>query len=47
MKEKVLFLLGMTGSGKSDVAVELAKVFHGEIISASPFFPTNATFSPR
>ena len=34
MKEKVLFLFGMTGSGKSDVAVELAKVFDGEIISA-------------
>jgi len=33
-KPKVLVLLGPTATGKSDVAVELAKKFNGEIISA-------------
>lgn len=33
-KQKVLFILGATGSGKSDLAVKLAKLFNGEIISA-------------
>ena len=33
-KQKVLFILGATGSGKSDLAVKLAKLFDGEIISA-------------
>ena len=33
-KPKVLFIVGATGAGKSDLAIELAKVFNGEIISA-------------
>ena len=33
-KEKVIFLLGATGSGKTSFAVKLAKFFDGEIISA-------------
>lgn len=33
-KPKVLFILGPTGSGKSDIAVKLAKKYNGEIISA-------------
>lgn len=33
-KTKVLFILGATGSGKSDLAIRLAKLFGGEIISA-------------
>lgn len=32
--EKVLFLLGTTCSGKSDIAIKLAKIYNGEIISA-------------
>ena len=34
MKPKVLVILGPTATGKSDVAVKLAKKFNGEIISA-------------
>ncbi len=34
MKSKVLVILGPTASGKSDLAVKLAKKFNGEIISA-------------
>jgi len=34
MKEKILVVLGPTASGKSDLAVELARQFNGEIISA-------------
>lgn len=34
MKKKVLVILGSTASGKSDLAVKLAKKFNGEIISA-------------
>ena len=34
MKQKVLVILGPTASGKSDLAVKLAKKFKGEIISA-------------
>lgn len=34
MKKKVLVILGPTASGKSDLAVKLAKKFKGEIISA-------------
>lgn len=34
MKKKVLVILGPTASGKSDLAVKLAKKFGGEIISA-------------
>ncbi len=34
MKKKVLIVLGPTASGKSDLAVRLAKKFKGEIISA-------------
>ncbi|MHB1330379.1 MAG: tRNA (adenosine(37)-N6)-dimethylallyltransferase MiaA [Minisyncoccota bacterium] len=34
MKEKILIILGPTASGKSDLAVEVAKKFNGEIISA-------------
>ncbi|MBE7073877.1 MAG: tRNA (adenosine(37)-N6)-dimethylallyltransferase MiaA [Clostridiales bacterium] len=34
MKNKVIFLLGATGCGKSDLAIKLAKDFNGEIISA-------------
>lgn len=34
MKSKVLVILGPTASGKSDLAVKLAKKFKGEIISA-------------
>lgn len=33
-KNKVLVILGPTASGKSDLAVRLAKKFHGEVISA-------------
>lgn len=33
-KNKVIFLLGATGSGKTSFAVKLAKFFDGEIISA-------------
>ena len=33
-KEKVIFLLGPTASGKTSLSVELAKTFNGEIISA-------------
>ncbi|MBQ8908838.1 MAG: tRNA (adenosine(37)-N6)-dimethylallyltransferase MiaA [Clostridia bacterium] len=33
-KHKVIFLLGATGCGKSDLAIKLAKDFNGEIISA-------------
>ncbi len=32
--EKVVFILGPTGVGKSDMAISLAKEFNGEIISA-------------
>ncbi len=34
MEKKVVFILGPTGSGKTALAVELAKKFDGEIISA-------------
>jgi len=34
MKQKVLIILGPTASGKSDLAVQLAKKFKGEVISA-------------
>ncbi|MEK7066778.1 MAG: tRNA (adenosine(37)-N6)-dimethylallyltransferase MiaA [Patescibacteria group bacterium] len=33
-KQKIIVILGPTASGKSDLAVELAKKFNGEIISA-------------
>jgi len=33
-KDKVLIILGPTASGKSDLAVDLAKEFNGEVISA-------------
>jgi len=33
-KPKIIVILGQTSSGKSDLAVELAKKFNGEIISA-------------
>ena len=32
--KKVLFILGPTGVGKSDMAISLAEEFNGEIISA-------------
>jgi len=34
MKEKVIIILGPTATGKSDIAVKIAKFFNGEIISA-------------
>ena len=33
-KQKIVVILGPTSSGKSDIAVELAREFDGEIISA-------------
>ena len=33
-KEKIIVILGPTASGKSDLAVEIAKKFNGEVISA-------------
>ncbi len=33
-KKQVIFILGATGTGKSDIAIKLAKRFNGEIISA-------------
>jgi tRNA dimethylallyltransferase len=33
-KEKIILILGPTSSGKSDLAVKLAKKFNGEVISA-------------
>ena len=33
-KSKILVILGPTASGKSDLAVKLAKKFDGEVISA-------------
>lgn len=33
MKNKILIIIGPTSSGKSELAVKLAKKFHGEIIS--------------
>lgn len=33
MKQKVVVILGATATGKSHCAIELAKKFHGEIIS--------------
>ena len=33
-KQKIIVILGPTSSGKSDLAVKLAKKFDGEIISA-------------
>lgn len=32
--DKAVFILGPTGTGKSDMAIKLAKVFNGEIISS-------------
>jgi tRNA dimethylallyltransferase len=34
MKPKIIVILGPTATGKSDIAVEIAKKFNGEIISA-------------
>lgn len=34
MKQKIIIILGRTATGKSDLAVEIAKRFNGEIISA-------------
>lgn len=34
VKPKIIVILGPTASGKSDIALKLAKKFHGEIISA-------------
>ncbi|KKT32167.1 MAG: tRNA dimethylallyltransferase [Candidatus Moranbacteria bacterium GW2011_GWF2_44_10] len=33
-KNKILVILGPTSSGKSDIAIKMAKKFNGEIISA-------------
>ena len=33
-KEKIIVVLGQTSTGKSDLAVEIAKQINGEIISA-------------
>jgi tRNA dimethylallyltransferase len=35
--EKVLIVVGPTASGKSDLAIALAKKFNGEIINADAF----------
>jgi len=34
MKDKIIVILGQTSSGKTELSVELAKKFNGEIISA-------------
>ena len=34
MKNKIVIITGLTGTGKSSLAVEIAKEFNGEIISA-------------
>ena len=34
LDQKLVVVLGPTAAGKSDLAVELAKIFHGEIVSA-------------
>ncbi|MEK7494746.1 MAG: isopentenyl transferase family protein, partial [Patescibacteria group bacterium] len=34
MFQKTIIITGSTASGKSDLAIELARVYHGEIISA-------------
>lgn len=34
LTDKVLIITGPTASGKSDIAINLAKEFNGEIISA-------------
>ena len=33
VKNKVIFIVGPTASGKSDMALSLAKTFDGEIVS--------------
>jgi len=34
MEKKLIAIVGLTASGKSELAIKLAKKFHGEIISA-------------
>lgn len=33
-RDFIIFVTGCTGAGKSDLGVEIAKKFHGEIINA-------------
>ena len=44
-KEKVIVVLGSTGTGKTKLAVELAKRFNGEIVSADSMQVSTSLFA--
>ena len=37
MKRKVLVIVGPTGVGKTSLSIQIAKTFHGEIISGDAY----------